>query len=213
MHIVSVNVGQPATVTWGGREFETSIYKHPTPNRLAVTKRNVAGDAQADRKVHGGPDKAVYAYDWAHYAFWQKQLPARTDWPNGLFGENLTTEGLPDDTVRIGDVLRIGTVLLRAVQPRLPCFKLNARFDDPLMAKRFSDAVRCGIYFRVLEEGHVRAGDAIEPIEQAPDAVTIRDVADWYLNRTADADALRRLYALPHLPNRLKFSFRRKGLV
>ena len=118
-----------------------------------------------------------------------------------------------DDAVRIGDVFRIGTVRLRAVQPRLPCFKLNARFDDRHMVKRFSNAVRCGIYFRVLEEGHVQAGDGIEQIEQAPDAITIRDVADWYLNRTADADALRRLYALPHLPNRLKNSFRRKRLV
>lgn len=212
MYTVSVNVGQPTTVTWGGREFETSIFKQPTPNRLAVTKLNVAGDAQADRSVHGGPDKAVYAYDVAHYAFWREQLPSRADWGYGLFGENLTTEGLLDNDVRIGDVFRIGTALLRAVQPRLPCFKLNARFDDRGMAKRFGDAVRCGIYFRVVEEGHVRAGDTIERVEQAPDAVTIRDVADWYLNRTADADALRRLYALPHLPNRLKFLFRRKRL-
>ncbi len=213
MHIVSVNVGQPATVTWGGRTFETSIDKRPTADRLAVTKLNMVGDAQADLAVHGGIDKAVYAYDRAHYAFWQGQLPNRLGWANGLFGENLTTDGLPDETVRIGDVFRVGTVRLRAVQPRLPCFKLNARFDDRHMVKRFSNAVRCGIYFRVLEEGHVQAGDGIEQIEQAPDAITIRDVADWYLNRTADADALRRLYALPHLPNRLKNSFRRKRLV
>lgn len=212
MNVLSVNVGTPTTITWGNRTFETSIYKHPTTDRLPVTTLNLTGDAQADLSVHGGLDKAVYAYDADHYAFWQQQVSTRTDWSPGLFGENLTTTGLLDDDVRIGDVFQIGTVTLRAVQPRLPCFKLNARFDDRLMAKKFSDAVRCGIYFRVVEEGHVQAGDAIERVEQAPDAITIRDVADWYLNNTADADALKRLYALPHLPNRLKNSFRRKRL-
>lgn len=212
MNVLSVNVGTPKTITWGNRTFETSIYKYPTTDRIPVTTLNLTGDTQADLTVHGGLDKAVYAYDAAHYAFWQQQLPTRTDWSPGLFGENLTTTGLVDENVRIGDVFRMGTVLLRAVQPRLPCFKLNARFDDRLMAKRFSDAVRCGIYFRVVQEGHVQVGDAIERVEEAADAVTIRDVADWYLNKTADADALKRLYDLPHLPNRLKNLFRRKRL-
>ena len=212
MNVLSVNVGIPTTITWGNRTFETGIYKHPTTDRLSVTNLNLSGDAQADLTVHGGLDKAVYAYDTAHYSFWQQHLPSRTDWSPGLFGENLTTAGLLDDEVRIGDVFRIGTVLLRAVQPRFPCFKLNARFDDRLMAKRFSDAGRCGIYFRVVEEGHIQAGDAIERIEEAAEGVTIRDVAIWYFGQTTDADALERLYALPHLPNRLKNSFRRKRL-
>lgn len=212
MTLLSVNVGTPKTITWGGRTFETSIYKYPTTDRLFVTTLNLTGDAQADLSVHGGPDKAVYAYDADHYTFWQQRLTQRTDWSPGLFGENLTTTGLLDEDVRIGDVFRIGTVVLRAVQPRLPCFKLNARFDDRLMAKKFGDAVRCGIYFRVVEEGHVQAGDTIERVEEAPGDITIRDVADWYLNKTADADAMKRLYALPHLPNRLKNLFRRKGL-
>lgn len=189
--------------------FTTSIYKQPTTDRLWVTTLNLAGDAQADLTVHGGLDKAVYAYDAAHYRFWQQQLPTRTDWPHGLFGENLTTEGLLDDEVRIGDVFRMGTVRLRAVQPRFPCFKLNARFDDRLMAKKFSNAGRSGIYFRVVEEGYVQVDDSIERIEEAPDAVTIRDVADWYLGKTTDVDALQRLLTLPHLPSGLKRQFRR----
>lgn len=209
MHIVSVNVGLPLTVNWGGRTFQTSIYKYPTASRLPVTTLNLAGDAQADLTVHGGLDKAVYAYDSAHYAYWQQQLPTRTDWPYGLFGENLTTVGLLDDEVRIGDVFQIGTARLRAVQPRFPCFKLNARFDDRLMTKRFGDAGRCGIYFQIVEEGDLQVGDTIERIDQAPEGVTIRDVADWYLGKTGDADVLHRILNLPYLPNRLKSQFRR----
>ena len=211
MNVLSVNVGTPTTITWGGRTFETSIYKYPINDRLSVTTLNLTGDAQADLTVHGGLDKAVYAYDAIHYTFWQQQLPVRTDWSPGLFGENLTTTGLRDDEVRIGDVFRIGTVLLRSVQPRFPCFKLNARFDDRLMAKKFSDAVRCGIYFRVVEEGHIRVGDTIELVEEAAEGVTIRDVAAWYFGKTTDPDALQQLTELRYLPKRLKNQFKRMG--
>ncbi|GAB3552650.1 MOSC domain-containing protein [Spirosoma fluminis] len=209
MEVLSVNVGTPATITWGGRVIETGIYKQPTPDKLAVTSLNIAGDAQADLTVHGGLDKAVYAYDVAHYAYWQEQLPVRTDWSHGLFGENLTTAGLLDDDVCIGDLYRIGSVTLRAVQPRFPCYKLNARFDDRLMARKFSEAVRCGIYFRVAEGGCLQQGDRIQLLEQSPYPVTIRDVADWYLGKTTDQDALQALLALPHLPAKLKSQFKR----
>lgn len=209
MTVLSVNIGTPTTITWGGRTFSTGIFKHPTTDRLSVSALNLLGDAQADLTVHGGPDKAVYAYDADHYAYWRQHLPTRTDWPYGLFGENLTTTGLLDDEVRIGDVFQIGTVKLWAVQPRFPCYKLNARFDDRLMTKRFSDAGRCGIYFRVVDEGHVQAGDGIQLVDEAPDAVTIRDIADWYLGKPTNADALRRLLALPHLPQGLKKQFKR----
>jgi MOSC domain-containing protein YiiM len=209
MHVSSVNVGTPATITWGGRTFQSSIYKYPITDQLPVTTLNLAGDEQADLKVHGGLDKAVYAYDTAHYDYWQQQLPTHTDWAAGLFGENLTTVGLLDDDVRIGDVFQIGAVQLRAVQPRFPCFKLNARFDDRFMAKKFSDAMRSGIYFRVVQEGHIQVGDSIKLIDEAPDAVTIRDVANWYFGKTTDASVLQRLLALPHLPKGLKNQFRR----
>ncbi len=210
MHLVSVNVGQPITLTWNGQTFETGIYKQPTADRLSVTTLNLAGDAQADLKVHGGLDKAVYAYDAAHYEFWQRQLPARTDWTYGLFGENLTTTGLFDDQVYVGDVFRMGTVVLRAVQPRLPCYKLNARFDDRQMVKKFTEAGRCGIYFRVVEEGFVQVGDVIECVDRSPDAVTIQNVADCYMGKPTGSDLPVRLLALPHLPGRLKNRFRRR---
>jgi MOSC domain-containing protein YiiM len=209
MKILSVNVGTPTTLTWGGRVIETGIYKQPTAEQLAVTSLNISGDAQADLTVHGGLDKAIYAYDVAHYVYWQEQLPMRTDWGYGLFGENLTTTSLVDSDVRVGDVYQIGSAKLRAVQPRFPCYKLNARFDDRLMAKKFSDAVRCGIYFRVVEEGHLQQGDSIQLIEQSRYSITIRDVADWYLGKTTDQDALQALLALPHLPTKLKSQFKR----
>ena len=108
----------------------TGIFKEAVEGPVRVEGVNLVGDQQADLRVHGGPDKAVYAYDTAHYGYWREQV-ARTDWSAGLFGENLTTEGLMEDAVRVGDLFRVGTARLRAVQPRLPCYKLNVRFDDP----------------------------------------------------------------------------------
>ncbi|TGE14717.1 MOSC domain-containing protein [Hymenobacter elongatus] len=157
--------------------------------------------------VHGGADKAVYAYDVAHYAAWRALLPARTDWTPGLFGENLTTACLPETGVRIGDLFQVGTAMLRAVQPRQPCFKLNACFDDPHMAACFVREGRTGICFRVEAAGTVQAGDAIELLEAAATAITIHEVGQIILTRSAPTDLLAELLALPHLPASPKRQF------
>lgn len=206
--VVSVNVGLPQEVEWQGKSFTTSIYKSPVNTRLWVDKLNISGDQQADLTVHGGPDKAVYAYDLAHYSYWQQQLN-RADWPLGLFGENLTTEGLPDHEVYIGAVYRVGTALLQVAQPRFPCFKLNARFEDRNMVKKFSDARRCGIYFRVLEEGHVQAGGPIELIEEPDKTLSISDVVEVYFSRNADTEQMDHLVAHPYLAKNLRNHFKR----
>lgn len=203
MRIVSVNVGLPRSVEWGGHTITTSIFKQPVVGPVPLNGHQLAGDQQADLTVHGGPDKAVYAYDTVHYTHWQQQM-VRADWAPGLFGENLTTEGLLETTVRVGDVFGIGTARLRAVQPRLPCYKLNVRFDDPGMAARFARAGRSGIYFRVVEPGIVRAHDAIELLEAAATTITIADLAHVLLSRQADPDTLAAVLALPHLPRSLK---------
>lgn len=203
MRLVSVNVGLPRSVEWGGRTIATSIFKQPVAGPVALSGHNLAGDQQADLTVHGGPDKAVYAYDAAHYAYWQQQL-VRADWTPGLFGENLTTEGLLETAVRVGDLFGIGTARLRAVQPRLPCYKLNMRFDDPGMAARFARAGRSGIYFRVVEPGIVCAHDTIELLEAVATTITIQTLADLLLSRQADPDTLASVLALPHLPRSLK---------
>ena len=199
MRVLSVNIGQPTLVEWAGKTFTTSIFKQPVAGPVALAALHLAGDQQADLKVHGGPHKAVYAYDAAHYAYWRQQL-ARPDWPPGLFGENLTTEGLPDAVVRVGDLFGIGTARLRAVQPRQPCYKLNARFDDAGMAARFTQAGRAGIYFRVEAPGTVQAGDAIELLEAAATDITIEVLAQLSFGPSPDAALLAAAAALPHLP-------------
>jgi MOSC domain-containing protein YiiM len=200
MQLLSINVGQPQVLTWQGRPLRTAIFKQPVAGPVVLASLNLAGDGQADLRVHGGPDKAVYAYDATHYAAWRALLPAWTDWAPGLFGENLTTDGLLETAVRVGDVFGLGTARLRAVQPRQPCHKLNLRFDDAGMAARFARAGRPGIYFRVEAPGLVQAGDALTLLEAAATSVTIQDIAQLLSAREVEAGRLAEILALPHLP-------------
>ncbi len=161
MTVVSVNVGVPKRVRVGDTTVLTSIFKSPVEGRAAVGRRNIAGDRREARNlipVHGGPYKAVYCYPEEHYGFWREQLPGMELTP-GNFGENLTTRGLTEDAVYIGDQFRVGSALLQVAQPRMPCFKLGIRFGRPDMVKRFWASDRPGIYFSVVEEGDVAAGD------------------------------------------------------
>ena len=160
MRVLSVNVGRSRDVEWRGEVVRTGIFKAPVTGRAAVTRLNVAGDQQADLSVHGGVDKAVYAYPGEHYAFWREALPG-VELPWGAFGENLTTDGLSEATVRVGDELRIGSTQLVVTQPRMPCFKLNVRFGRPDMVKRFLRSGRTGFYLAVVQEGDIGPGDAV----------------------------------------------------
>jgi MOSC domain-containing protein YiiM len=206
MRILSVNVGLPRSVEWGGRTITTGIFKQPVAGPVQLYPLNFVGDRQADLTVHGGPDKAVYAYDDTHYVRWREQID-RNNWSPGLFGENLTTTGLLESEVRIGDLFRIGSALLRAVQPRFPCYKLNVRFDDPGMTRLFAGEGRSGIYFRVIEPGTVQAGDAITLVEAADTTITIQIVSQIVLTHRADANLLAEVAKLPHLPDSLKKIF------
>jgi MOSC domain-containing protein YiiM len=174
MKLLSVNVGRPRSVESHGRTVRTAIFKDPVLLRVHVGRTNIEGDRQADLRVHGGPDKAVYAYDLSGYAHWRKALAREL--PLGQFGENLTVEGMPETEVRIGDVYRVGGALLQVSQPRSPCYKLALRMEMPTFLKPFLESGRTGFYLRVLEEGEIGAGDAIELVSRDPDEVTVAEM-------------------------------------
>ncbi|PYQ51267.1 MAG: MOSC domain-containing protein [Acidobacteria bacterium] len=199
MELVSVNVGLPREVDWHGRRVRTSIWKAPRPGRVRVERLDLEGDRQADLSVHGGPDKAVYAYPSEHYAYWRKDLPG-TDLPWGAFGENLTTAGLLESEVRIGDRLRVGSADFVVTQPRMPCYKLAVRFGRDDMVKRFLASGRSGFYLAVLREGEVGAGDPIEFTARDEHGVTVADIAALYTDDADNQGLLRRAVQLPALP-------------
>jgi MOSC domain-containing protein YiiM len=174
----------------------TAIFKSPVEGRVAVRGNNISGDTQADLSVHGGPYKAIYAYSDEHYSYWRDQLPD-VDFVPGMFGENLTTQGLAEESVNIGDRFRIGTAVLQVTQPRMPCYKLGIRFGRPDMVKRFWASGRSGIYFSVVEEGAVAAADSIEKVGAEIDGVSIADVVALYRRKKTDADLLRRALRAP----------------
>ena len=157
MKIVSVNVGMPRGVVWKGMTVQTAIFKEPVAGSVRISKLNLAGDQQADLTVHGGPEKAVYACPAEHYEYWRKELP-EVPFSWGRFGENLTTEGLREGTLCIGDSLKIGSAVLMVTRPRMPCYKLDLRFDRDDMIKRFLMSGRSGFYFSVIEPGEVTGG-------------------------------------------------------
>lgn len=175
MTLVSVNTGLARTITWNGRRIRTGIFKSAVLGRVALRTLNLDGDRQADLRVHGGVRKAVYCYPLEHYEFWKAELPGR-EWPMGSFGENLTTEGLLEDAVRIGDRFSIGSAEVVVTQPRMPCYKLEAWFQRDDMIKRFLASGRSGFYVSVAQEGDVGAGDHITRIGRGPDEVTVSDV-------------------------------------
>jgi MOSC domain-containing protein YiiM len=187
--IISVQVGVPRIVTRNGQEVLTGIFKSPVEKRVWMRKLDLDGDQQADLTVHGGPNKAVYAYPSEHYPFWKGEL-TEVDLPWGAFGENLTTSGLNESTVHIGDRFAIGTAEVVVTQPRLPCFKLNLKFDRDDMVKRFLASHRTGFYFRVLQEGQVGAGDKIVSVHQDENRVSVLDTMRLYL-RESDSSELR----------------------
>ncbi len=199
MHVVSVNIGMPRGVEWKGKRVTTSIFKAPVEGAIAVRSLNLDGDRQADLSVHGGLEKAVYAYPVEHYADWHAELPG-VDLPMGMFGENLTIEGLGEDTLHIGDQLRIGSALLMAVQPRLPCYKLQLRFDRDDILKRFLLSERSGFYFSVVREGEFRAGESIEVMRRDPASISVGDINRLFLGRASRPDLLERALNVAALP-------------
>lgn len=203
MQVKSVNLGKPQIVEWRGKKISTAIFKSPVKGKIQLNVENFEGDQQADLTVHGGVDKAVYTYPYEHYAFWQSELP---DYQlvMGNFGENLTTTGLLESEVRLGDIFKIGSVKLMAVQPRMPCFKLGIRFGNEKMVKKFWEAQKNGIYFRVIETGQIEKGDLIQLIEQSPENLTILDVVKVFTTERENRELLKKLVNSQFLAESLK---------
>ena len=210
MQVLSVNVGKPREVPWNGITISTGIYKRAVAGEVAVRKTNLDGDEQADLTVHGGPYKAVYAYPAEHYGFWRDEFP---DMPLtwGYFGENLTTTGLREEDVCIGDTIRIGSATFQVTQPRLPCYKLGIRFGRDDIIKRFLASRRSGFYLSVLEEGSLRSTSEIEIVERNPQKVSIVDVINLFLGMPQDDAILARAVQVDALPQDWKLELQARS--
>jgi MOSC domain-containing protein YiiM len=194
--LATVNVGAPRTIEVGGRMITTSIWKDPIAGRVPVRGVNLQGDDQADRSVHGGPDKAVYAYALEDTAWFEQQTGKQLG--PGAFGENLSVRGLDLTAARVGEIWSVGTALLEVRQPRLPCFKLGLRMDDPTFPRRFAEAGRPGAYLAIVQEGDVGAGDRIDVLERPDHDVTVGLFAHALVR---DRTRLPELLAAPRLPD------------
>jgi MOSC domain-containing protein YiiM len=194
--VISVNVGLPRTVTWAGRSVTSCIWKEPIEVRVVVDGMNLHGDDQPDRRVHGGPDKAVYAYAVEDYTWWEAELGGDLD--AGTFGENLTTEGINLTECVIGQRWNVGTTVLEVAQPREPCFKLGMRMGDSEFVERFGSSGRPGAYLRIREPGDVGAGDQIVTGPPPPHGLTVGDLLA--VRSDTPAQVLERIASIGDVP-------------
>ena len=199
MKLISLNVARPRLALYKGATINTGIFKKPVSGRVALRTLNLDGDQQADLSVHGGLYKAAYAYPSEHYEYWRKELPGM-DLPWGLFGENFTTEGLAEDDLHVGDRFRVGSALLMVRQPRVPCYKLAAKFQRDDIIERFLASGRSGFYFSVEQEGDVGAGDTIELISRNQDGITIAEMNRLFVRERYNRDLLQKAIATAALP-------------
>jgi MOSC domain-containing protein YiiM len=207
--VLSVNVGLPREVLWRGKPVITGIWKEPVAGRVPLRSLNLDGDRQADLRVHGGQDKAVYAYPSEFYELWSRERPELELGP-GTFGENLTLEGLLDDDVSVGDRFQIGTAELVVTQPRLPCFKLGLRMGRDEFVTEFLERGLLGFYLAVAREGEVAAGDAIVELQRDPRRFGVTDVARLYAADRDDVETMRLAADHDALPEGWREYFRKR---
>jgi len=212
MKLISLNTSLPRRVEWHGSLVSTGIYKQPVQGRVTLRRLNLDGDQQADLTVHGGPFKAIYAYPVEHYEYWRKQLPGK-ELPPGMFGENLTTEGLLEDAVCLGDRFAVGSAEIVVTQPRIPCYKLGIKFESDGMVKRFFDSRKTGFYFSVSQKGEVGAGDEISLVARDPIGFPVAEIFRLYAVKTwgdSDIAAIQRALQVNALPESWKEWFRER---
>lgn len=203
--IVAINVGVPRTVEWFGRKVRTAIWKSPISGPVAVAGVNLAGDDQADRRVHGGPDKAVYAYAAEDYRWWQEELGA--DVLPATFGENFTTEGVDLAAAVIGERWAVGTAVFEVSQPRLPCFKLGLRMNDAEFVDRYDQAGRFGTYLRIIGDGEVASGEEIVLVERPDHGLRVADLVQAHHDPTVEL--FERIAATADVPDKWRSTAQR----
>jgi MOSC domain-containing protein YiiM len=197
--LISVNVARPRLAVYKGMTLNTGIFKVPVAGRVSLRTLNLDGDRQADLSVHGGPYKAVYAYPSEHYEYWREQLPG-IDLPWGAFGENFTTEGLTEADLHVGDLRKIGSAIVMVRQPRMPCYKLAAKFQRDDMIDRFMASGRSGFYFSVEHEGEVGEGDSIEFVARNQHGISIAEMNQLLVRDRYNLGLLQKAIATAALP-------------
>jgi len=197
--LISLNVGRPHLTVYKGVTINTGIFKKPVSGRIALRTLNLDGDRQADLSVHGGLNKAVYGYPSEHYGYWRQELP-EANFLQGAFGENFTTEGLGEEELHVGDRFRIGSAVVMVRQPRMPCYKLAAKFQREDMIERFLRSGRSGFYFSVEEEGEVGEGDSFELISQDREGITIAEMNRLFFREKYNRSLLQKAIATSALP-------------
>lgn len=207
MEVISVNVSLPRAVTIDGKDVETGIFKQPVNGPVMLRSLDFDGDAQADLRVHGGPDRAAYAYPFEHYAYWAREL-GLPEWMPGQFGENLTIAGVSEDDVRIGDEFAIGDAVVIVSQPRTPCFKLAHKMGLPEFPKQFLASGRIGFYLRVVREGVIKAGDLVVRVKSDPEAFSVRGLSHLRYFDRENVEGFRKAAAMPALSEGWRQAFR-----
>ena len=202
MKLETVNIGKPTDIQWKTKEVDTGIFKLPTEDPVKVHKLGLEGDHIADLSVHGGAYKAVYGYAVEHYAKWSERFPD-VEFGPGKVGENLSISGgLFEDAIHVGDKFRIGDVELMAVEPRQPCYKFGAKIGDPMAIVAMREMGLSGVYFKVLKEGTIKAGDAVENYDKKPENITIREMADLLQGMTSDPALFQKAIDTPEISDR-----------
>lgn len=197
MKVISTNIGESKTINWNGKEVKSGIFKYPVNQAIFLDTEDVKNDNVIDRRYHGGKDKACYLYSADHYNYWQKLYPS-LEMPWGIFGENLTIEGLNEAEVNIGDTFQIGEAVVQATQPRQPCFKLEFRFMNNQIVRQFVDSGFAGVYVRVLEKGNVKTGDEVKPIKKK-NSLSIRKIYELLYTSELQKENVKRAIEDPFL--------------
>ena len=207
MKLLSLNVAMPRLIVYKGATINTGIFNQPVSGRVALRTLNLDGDRQADLSVHGGPYKAVYAYPSEHYEYWRKELP-EDDLPWGMFGENFTTEGVAEDELHVGDRYQIGSSIVMVRQPRVPCYKLAAKFKRDEILQQFLLSGRSGFYLSVEQEGEVGAGDSFELLSRDDSGVTISEMNLLFFKEKYNRNLLQKAVTTAALPEEWREYFR-----